>query len=82
MLRPVRRGGPPTERTGIVVLRAWIEPDSAPGTGLRVRITQTADVEHGDSVTVAVASVEDAITVVRRFLEAFAHDGDGAVTET
>jgi hypothetical protein len=78
----VRAGGPPTERTGVVVLRVWIEPDRTPGSGLRVRITKTADVSTPESVTVAVATIDDAIAVVRRFLEAFAVDGDEPVTET
>lgn len=65
-----------------MVLRAWMEPDARPGSGLRIRITQTPDVDGGESVTVAVASVDDAIAVVRRFLEAFDLGGDGVVTET
>lgn len=67
----MRPGGPPTERTGVVVLRAWIEQDASPGGGLRVRITQTPDIAQPESVTAVVASVEDAIRVVRRFLEEF-----------
>jgi hypothetical protein len=68
------------ERTGVLVIRAWIEP--GPGGGLRARITRTLDVvERGETVT--VASTRDEITkTVADWLDAYVHaaGGDGAVT--
>jgi hypothetical protein len=76
----MRPRGSPAERTGVVVMRVWIEPAADPASGLRIRITETPDIERGESVTVAVAKVADAIDVVRRFLESFAGDVDDVVT--
>jgi len=67
-------------RTGILVIRVWLEGDG-PGR-LRARLTQAADL--GDpATTLATASdlpgVCDAVEVwLRRFLDA--PSGDGAVT--
>jgi hypothetical protein len=46
-----------TERTGVLVIRAWIEPED--GT-LRARITQVVDLSAPDE-RVSVAVSEDAI---------------------
>jgi hypothetical protein len=61
-------------------MRVWIEPAADPASGLRIRITVTPDIGRGESATVAVAKVADAIDVVRRFLESFAGAVDDAVT--
>lgn len=62
-------GTVPSERTGVLVIRAWIdgEPPS-----LRLRITRTADVAARDEESTVTASVDEACTVVRRWLEEFA----------
>jgi len=58
---------PPAERTGVAVVRVWIEPDG----GLRSRITTTLDVAvPGEEVAVAAGS-QDVTRVVAEFLEAF-----------
>jgi hypothetical protein len=62
----------PHERTGVLVLRAWTEGEPP---RLRVRITRVADVSSGAEDSIAVASVEEACAVVRRWLEAFVRDG-------
>jgi hypothetical protein len=57
------------QRTGVLVVRAWLE--DATETGLRVRITQTLDVSrHGENVIVA-ARRDDVYAAVRSWLEAF-----------
>jgi len=67
-----------TDRTGMLIVRLWIEPNHE--RGLRARITQTLDataIEH--SIAVA-ASVDDICAVVKLWVEDFAASvpGDGA----
>jgi hypothetical protein len=62
----------PPERTGVLVLRAWLE-DEPPR--LRIRITRVPDVSVRAQDSLAAASIEEACTVVRRWLEAFVRDG-------
>jgi hypothetical protein len=56
-----------TERTGVLVLRAWIEGD--PSTGLRARITQAADNAAPEYLVATAATVEDVCAGVRAWLE-------------
>lgn len=56
----------PGERAAVLVIRAWIEGD--PPT-LRMRITRTFDVTAADESSEATASVDDALAIVRRWLE-------------
>jgi hypothetical protein len=65
-----------SERTGVLIIRAWVEGD--PPT-LRLRITRTDDLTAGDEESTVTASVEEAVDVVRRWLEGFAR-GDEVVT--
>ena len=54
-------------RTGVLVLRAWVEGDG--GRSLRVRVTRTI---HGDTrelVSSAAATVDGACAIVRAWLE-------------
>lgn len=58
-----------------MVLRLWIEP----GTGIRVRITQTTDVESGRSRTSYASTLPDVIALVQAWLdetESPLHDAD------
>jgi antitoxin component HigA of HigAB toxin-antitoxin module len=58
----------PSDRTGILILRLWIEEDAHEG--LRARITQTLD--SGDEQAMATAAdPEDIYAVVRTWVEAF-----------
>ena len=61
----MRPRGSPAERTGVVVMRVWIEPAADPASGLRIRITETPDIERGESVTVAVASVTTTVACAK-----------------
>ena len=57
-----------SDRTGILILRLWIEADAREG--LRARITQTLD--SGDEQAMATAAEpEDIYAVVRTWVEAF-----------
>lgn len=59
---------PSSDRTGILILRLWIEADAREG--LRARITQTLD--SGDEQAMATAAEpEDIYAVVRTWVEAF-----------
>ena len=59
---------PSSDRTGILILRLWIEADARDG--LRARITQTLD--SGDEQAMATAAnPEDIYAVVRTWVEAF-----------
>ena len=59
----------PSERTGVLVIRAWIEGEPR---SLRLRITRTLDISSRDEESTTAASVEEACDVVRRWLEEFA----------
>jgi hypothetical protein len=56
----------PSDRMALLILRAWIEPDG----GLRVRIRSSLDVSSEVMGERAVTTVEEAVLVVRRWLEA------------
>jgi hypothetical protein len=56
------------ERTGVLVVRVWIE--RPPGTGLRARITAQG-LDDGEQTTTAASTVDTILEVVRHWLEAF-----------
>jgi hypothetical protein len=56
------------ERTGVLVLRAWIEGDPPQ---LKARITQTIDVATREPVSTTASTPEQIFTAVRRWLEEF-----------
>lgn len=58
----------PSERTGVLVIRAWIEGEPA---SLRLRITRTLDISSRDEEATAAASIDEACAVVRRWLDDF-----------
>jgi hypothetical protein len=57
------------ERTGVLILRVWIE-DDAQG-GMRARITQTLDIRAPASVVTWAASAEEITDTVARWLHSF-----------
>jgi hypothetical protein len=59
----------PAERTGVLVIRAWIEGDPP---GVRMRITCAPDISRGQEDSTSAASIDEACAIVRRWLEAFA----------
>ena len=59
------------ERTGVLVLRAWVEADG--DNGLRVRITSTASDGASEVISRASATVDGVCTLVRSWLEELLH---------
>jgi hypothetical protein len=55
------------ERTGVLVLRAWVEPDDE--ARLRVRVTRTIRGCTAEPVSSASATVEGVCAIVRDWLE-------------
>jgi hypothetical protein len=62
---------PTPERTGILIVRLWIEATA--DSGLRARITQTQDATGPDQATASAATPEDIYALVRTWVEAFVH---------
>ena len=58
----------PSERFGLLILRAWIEQNAA--TALRVRITQTSDMDPVEQTLETAATIEDVLLAVRAWLDA------------
>jgi hypothetical protein len=58
-----------SDRTGIMVVRVWIE--STAREGFRARITHTLDSTGHEGVIAATADPEDLYAVVRSWVEAF-----------
>lgn len=59
----------PMERIAVLVIRVWLEKNSA--SGLRARITRTADVATHDEIVTAAATVDEILAVVRTWLDTF-----------
>ena len=57
------------ERTGILVIRAWLELGGE--AGLRARITTRLDASAGQPLETAVASEAEVVAAVREWLNAF-----------
>ena len=58
---------PPTDRTAVLVLRVWLEPDSTQP--LRARLTHLEDLASPGVGVATAASVEDTCAAVRAWLE-------------
>jgi hypothetical protein len=65
---------PVGERTGVLVLRVWLEPTAEDGSALRARITAEDELGSGERVTLAAASVDRIVEIVRGWVERFAGD--------
>lgn len=63
----------PAERTGVLVLRVWIE--TGPGGGLRARITAEKALGSGERVSLVLGTVDEVIEIVRSWLHGFV-DGE------
>jgi len=64
------RFGDGTERTGVVVIRVWLEGEHA-SQGLRARISLVADIERREEESLAAGSTEEILEAVRRFVDEF-----------
>lgn len=60
-----------SDRTGILIVRLWIEGNALEG--FRARITQTLDSTGPDQAMSTTANPEDIYAVVRTWVEAFAN---------
>jgi hypothetical protein len=71
-----------SDRTGLLILRLWIEANHE--TGLRARITQTLDTMAGEQPVAVAASADDICAIVKQWVQAFEdaapRDGNGRVT--
>jgi len=61
--------GQSPERTGILIVRMWMEPNS--DEGFRARITQTFDSSQPEQASVVAATPEDIYGAVRTWVETF-----------
>jgi hypothetical protein len=57
-----------TERSGVLVVRAWVEQGTVPS--LRARITQSHDLSTTEQIVTTTADVEDILSTVRAWLDA------------
>lgn len=62
-----------TERTGVFVVRAWIETGA--GGGFRARVTRTLDLSTRDELSSSVATPSEITRLVVDWLDAFVADG-------
>lgn len=58
-----------SDRTGILIVRLWIEGNSSDG--FRARITQTLDSTVTEKAMAVAANPEDVYAVVRTWVESF-----------
>lgn len=59
----------PAERVGVLVIRIWTERGSA--SGVRARITSTADVAAREEVVTTSATIDEIRNQVHAWLDAF-----------
>jgi hypothetical protein len=69
----------PAERTGVLVIRVWIELNGE--ARLRARITRVLDTESREEISSVVATRDEITSTVADWLDAFGV-GDAAVTDT
>jgi hypothetical protein len=63
-----------TERSGVLVVRAWVEGGTT--AGLRARITQSRDLTSTDQIVTTTAAVQDILTTVEEWLDALLSEQD------
>lgn len=68
----------PSDRTGVLIVRLWIEDDHP--TRLRARITQTLEDTSREKTIAAASTNEDICAIVKRWVETFADPGAPTVT--
>jgi hypothetical protein len=66
-----------TDRTGVLILRLWIETNHE--IGLRARITQTLDSTATEQPLAVAATADDICSIVKKWVQAF-EGGDAPVT--
>lgn len=58
----------PPERTGVLIVRLWIEGEP---TGLRARITRLVDISREEQIISTASSIDEIMNTVRAWLESF-----------
>jgi len=61
------------ERSGVLVLRVWIETGAEPG--LRARILHEQQLGSGERASLTASAVDEIVEIVSRWLRQFADDG-------
>ena len=61
-----------TERSGVLVVRAWVEGGTP--SGLRARITQSRDLTSAEQLVTTTAHVEEILATIRAWLDALLSD--------
>ncbi len=64
---------PTSDRTGILIVRLWIEGNAREG--FRARVTRTLDSTGHEEEATTAADPEDVYAVVRSWVEAFIESG-------
>jgi hypothetical protein len=59
------------ERGGVIVVRVWIDDETATADGLRARITSSLDLSGTDELVVVRAGEKEILASVREWLEEF-----------
>ncbi len=59
------------ERTGVIVIRVWLEATCEEGTGLRARITAVPDLTDPEVETAVASTLEEILEAVDHFVSAF-----------
>ena len=57
------------ERTGVIIIRVWLEADVADG--FRARVTAVRDLEANEVDNAVASSVDEVVEIVQRFVSAF-----------
>jgi hypothetical protein len=70
-------GGIPVPRTGVMIIRAWMEGDNP--NSFRARITYTFDVTGNEQFASATASSADVESALRAWLDALMKTRSGPV---
>jgi hypothetical protein len=60
--------GKPVERSGVLVVRAWVEGGAV--AGLRARITQSHDLTRSEQTMTTTATAEGVMAAVQAWLDA------------
>lgn len=59
------------DRTGLLVVRVWVEAGPCDSVELRARITRTLDLTAGPELVTAAATTDQVYATVREWLEAY-----------
>jgi hypothetical protein len=58
------------ERTGVIIIRVWLEADGE--VGFRARVTAVRDLETNEVDNAVASNVDEVVEIVQHFVSAFA----------